>query len=153
MKLSFILNGKLVKAEVPPHRTLLEVLRDTLHMTGTKKGCESGECGACTVLLDRESVNSCLVLAGSVQGREIVTIEGLMENGEYDPVQKAFVHMGAVHCGYCTPGMVMSVKALLYRNPHPTREEMKTAISGNLCRCTGYEQILDAIELVSKEGL
>jgi len=148
MKVKFKLNGKFIEIEAEPNWTLLDVLRDKLGLTGTKKGCETGECGACTVLIDGKSVTSCLVLIGQVEGKEITTIEGLMKNGELDKIQKAFAENGAVHCGYCTPGMIMSVKALLDKNPLPTREEIKEAISGNLCRCTGYEQIIEAVESV-----
>jgi len=148
MKVKFKLNGKFIEIEVEPNWTLLDVLRDKLGLTGTKKSCETGECGACTVLIDGKSVTSCIVLIGQAEGKEITTIEGLMKNGELDKIQKAFAENGAVHCGYCTPGMIMSVKALLDKNPLPTREEIKEAISGNLCRCTGYEQIIEAVESV-----
>lgn len=148
MKVKFKLNGKYIEIEAEPNWTLLDVLRDKFGLTGTKKSCETGECGACTVLVDGKSVTSCLVLIGQVEGKEITTIEGLMKNGELDKIQKAFAENGAVHCGYCTPGMIMSVKALLDKNPLPTRGEIKEAISGNLCRCTGYEQIIEAVEAV-----
>jgi carbon-monoxide dehydrogenase small subunit len=150
MKVRFKLNGKMVNIEVQPNLTLLDVLRDHLGLTGTKKGCEKGECGACTVLLDGKNVNSCMVLIGQAEDKEVITIEGLSKNGELDAIQKAFAEKGAVQCGYCTPGMIMSVKALLNKNPSPTREEIKEGISGNLCRCTGYEQILEAVEAVVK---
>jgi len=152
MKVKFKLNGKYIEIEAEPNWTLLDVLRDKLGLTGTKKGCETGECGACTVLINKKNVNSCLVLIGQVEGKEIITIEGLMKDGELDAVQKAFAEKGAVHCGYCTPGMIMSIKALLYKNPKPTREDIKEAISGNLCRCTGYEQIIEAVEAVAQGG-
>ena len=124
---------------------LVEVLRDQLELTGTKVACGEGECGACTVLLDGQPVNSCLVPALKVQGREVLTVEGLASLGELHPLQKAFVEHGAVQCGYCTPGMLMSAKALLDHNPNPTEEEVRLAISGNLCRCTGYAKIVEAV--------
>lgn len=151
MKVEFLLNGKKISIEAESHWTLLDVLRDHLHLTGTKKGCETGECGACTVLVNGKNVNSCLMLVGHVDGKEVTTIEGLQNNGKLHPIQKAFAEKGAVHCGYCTPGMIMSVKALLDENPKPTREEIKTAIAGNLCRCTGYEQIIEAVQSVEQE--
>ncbi|GBC82204.1 Nicotinate dehydrogenase small FeS subunit [bacterium HR10] len=139
-------NGELHTLAVPVFKTLLEVLREDLNLTGTKHGCELGECGACTVLVDGEPVLSCLVLPIELQGREILTIEGLMERGRPHPLQQAFAEMGAAQCGYCTPGVVLSAKALLDRNPTPTRQEIAEALSGNLCRCTGYIQILEAVE-------
>ena len=151
-KITFTLNGKLTTISVPPNITLLDLLRDYLHLTGTKKGCEIGECGACMVLLDGEAVNSCMVLAPQVEGRTVVTIEGLApEPGKLHPIQEAFIEAGAVHCGFCTPGMVISAKALLDKNPSPTEEEIKLAISGNLCRCTGYRQIIEAVKLAAKK--
>ncbi len=150
-KITFTLNGKLTTVTAPPNITLLDLLRDYLHLTGTKKGCEIGECGACMVLLDGEAVNSCMVLAPQVEGKKVVTIEGLApEPGKLHPIQEAFIETGAVHCGFCTPGMVISAKALLDRNPSPTEQEIKVAISGNLCRCTGYKQIIDAVKLASE---
>ena len=146
MSTRFILNGKQVTSYAGDNSTLLEVLREEMHMTGVKKGCETGECGACTVLLDDLNVNSCMVLIGEVEGRSVTTIEGLAKDGELDPVQRAFAEKGAIQCGYCTPGMILSVKGLLNRNPDPTREEIQEAIAGNLCRCTGYEQIIEAVE-------
>ena len=148
----FLINGKEVQVDVPPHWTLLRLLREGLGLTGTKEGCGIGECGACTVLLDGMPVNSCLVLAPKVEGRRVETIEGLGSRDLLHPLQKAFIEHGAIQCGFCTPGMLMASKALLDRNPQPTREEIKEAISGNLCRCTGYQQIIEAIEaLRSKE--
>ncbi len=140
------INGRLHHLAVPPNRTLLELLRDQLGFTGTKCGCEIGECGACTVLLDGEPVNSCLVLAPQIAGRHVLTVEGLRQRGKLHPLQESFMDCDAVHCGFCTPGMLMSAKALLDLNPHPTETQIRTAISGNLCRCTGYQQIVDAIE-------
>jgi xanthine dehydrogenase iron-sulfur cluster and FAD-binding subunit A len=139
------INGRPQKLLLPAHHTLLEVLRDDLGLTGTKCGCEIGECGACTVLLDGQPVNSCLVLAPQIDGREILTVEGLAQNGKLHPLQESFLDHDAVHCGFCTPGMLLSAKALLDRTPKPTETEIRTAISGNLCRCTGYQQIVQSI--------
>ena len=127
------------------NRTLLELLREDMGLPGTKCGCEIGECGACTILLDGEAVNSCLVLAPQIDGREVMTIEGLAQNSKLHPLQESFLDHDAVHCGFCTPGMLMSAKALLDWNPRPTETAIRTAISGNLCRCTGYQQIVQAI--------
>ena len=138
-------NGIQYNLNVETHRTLVEVLRDTLGLTGTKKSCNEGECGACTVLMDGKPVASCLVLAVAVQGKEITTIEGLNDGEKLDPVQEAFVKHTAIQCGFCTPGMVMAAKAFLNENPQPTPAEVRKAIAGNLCRCTGYQQIVDAI--------
>ena len=138
-------NGIQYNINIETHRTLVEVLRDTLGLTGTKKSCNEGECGACTVLMDGKPVASCLVLAVAAQGKEITTIEGLSHGEQLDPVQEAFVKHTAIQCGFCTPGMVMAAKALLDENPRPTPAEVRKAISGNLCRCTGYQQIVDAI--------
>jgi carbon-monoxide dehydrogenase small subunit len=143
--LTLKLNGEEVTVQVKPSALLVEVLRDELELTGTKVACGEGECGACTVLLDGVPVNSCLVPALKAQGREVMTVEGLAPLGELHPLQKAFVEHGAVQCGYCTPGMLMSAKALLDHNPNPTEEEVRLAISGNLCRCTGYAKIVEAI--------
>jgi carbon-monoxide dehydrogenase small subunit len=143
--LTMTLNGEEVTVEVKPSTLLVEVLRDQLELTGTKVACGEGECGACTVLLDGQPVNSCLVPALKAQGREVLTVEGLAPLGELHPLQKAFVEHGAVQCGYCTPGMLMSAKALLDHNPNPTEDEVRLAISGNLCRCTGYAKIVEAI--------
>jgi carbon-monoxide dehydrogenase small subunit len=143
--LTMKLNGEEVTVQVKPSAMLVEVLRDQLELTGTKVACGEGECGACTVLLDGQPVNSCLVPALKAQGREVMTVEGLAPLGELHPLQKAFVEHGAVQCGYCTPGMLMSAKALLDHNPNPTEGEVRIAISGNLCRCTGYAKIVEAI--------
>ncbi|MBX5449344.1 (2Fe-2S)-binding protein [Thermogemmatispora sp.] len=139
-------NGERYEVAVLPHRTLLEVLREDLGLTGTKHGCELGECGACTILLDGVPVLSCLTLPLEVQDCEITTIEGLEEQGRLHPLQETFAELGAAQCGYCTPGMLLSAVALLRQNPHPTREEIKQALAGNLCRCTGYTKIYEAIE-------
>jgi len=148
-KISFVLNGETVHVEIEPHLTLLRVLRENLGRTGTKEGCGMGDCGACTVLLDGAAINSCIFPAIEADGREILTIEGLADaQGNLHPLQKAFVEHGAIQCGFCTPGMVLSAKALLDENPHPTEEEIRRAIAGNLCRCTGYAQIVEAIKAV-----
>ncbi len=143
-------NGLEYIVEIEPWRTLVEVLRDTLGLTGTKKSCNEGECGACTVLMDGKPVASCLVLAMDAQGKEITTIEGLSDGDKLHTIQEAFLKYGAIQCGFCTPGMVISAKALLDRNPKPTVTEVRKAISGNLCRCTGYQHIVDAIIGASK---
>jgi len=148
--LRFLLNGKPVRAFVKPNLTLLDLLRHDFKLTGTKKGCDRGDCGTCTVLLDEKPVNSCLILAPKVNGRKVTTIEGLGEPSRLDPLQESFVNFKAVQCGFCSPGMLLSAKALLNENPHPSREEVKRAISGNLCRCTGYTQIIDAILAAAK---
>ncbi len=143
-------NGVSYRLNIEPWRTLVEVLRDTLGLTGTKKSCNEGECGACTVLMDGKPAASCLVLAMDAQGKEIVTIEGVSEGEKLHPLQEAFLKHGAIQCGFCTPGMVMSAKALLDEHPHPTSTEVRKAISGNLCRCTGYQQIVDSVLAASK---
>jgi carbon-monoxide dehydrogenase small subunit len=147
----FRINGEDYELAIDPRRTLLEVLREEVGLTGTKKGCDEGDCGACTVIIDGKAVTSCLVLAVEAQGKEILTIEGLAEDGELHPVQKAFVEYGAIQCGFCTPGMVMSAKALLDGKPHPTEEEVRAGIAGNLCRCTGYAKIVEAILATSQK--
>jgi carbon-monoxide dehydrogenase small subunit len=150
-------NGEPVEAAVDPNRTLVQFLREDLELTGTKHGCGLGDCGACTVLLDGKPVNSCLVLAVQANGRSVLTIEGLAENGKLHPIQQAFVDKGAIQCGFCTPGMILSAKALLDTNTKPSEIEIRTAISGNLCRCTGYQKIVQAIQaaaetMTGKEG-
>lgn len=145
-KVDLKINGTLHSAEVLPQRTLLELLREEFGYIGTKKACDTGECGACTVIVDGKAVLGCLTLVLDVQGKEITTIEGLGEGDRPDPLQDSFVDCGAVQCGFCTPGMIMSAKALLDENPHPDREEIRGAIGGNLCRCTGYAKIVEAIE-------
>ena len=144
--LHFSVNGEAAEASIAPYKTLLEVLREDLDLTGTKHGCELGECGACTVLLDGEPQLSCLVLALECEGRAVQTIEGLARGPELHPLQAAFADFGGSQCGYCTPGVIMTAKALLDRNSAPTREEIKEATAGNLCRCTGYNQIVEAVE-------
>ena len=139
-------NGETYDLIIAPYRTLLDVLREEMRLTGSKKGCDAGDCGACTVLLDGKPVNACLVLAATAQDREILTIEGLARNGKLHPLQEAFVREGAVQCGFCTPGILMSLKALLDSNPAPTLEEIKIAMAGNLCRCTGYSKMFKAVE-------
>jgi carbon-monoxide dehydrogenase small subunit len=145
-------NGSAERLSVPSHMTLLQLLREELALTGTKNGCEAGECGACTVLVDGEPVNSCMMLAVEADGREVVTVEGLAPDGELSPLQEAFVAHNAVQCGFCTPGMLITATALLRRNPRPTEEEIKEALVGNLCRCTGYVRIVDAIQSAAAEG-
>src|SRR5512135_2541996 len=139
-------NGESVEVAFEPHKTLLEVLREDLGLTGTKHGCELGECGACAVLLDGKPVLSCLVLGADVEGREVVTVEGMARGPELHPLQAAFADLGAAQCGYCTPGILVTAKSLLDENPHPSRDQIREALSGNLCRCTGYLQIFDAVE-------
>ena len=151
MKLSFYVNNRLVQLETDPDRRLLDILREDLSLTGTKEGCAEGECGACTVLLDGEAVHSCLTLAVQLEGRHVVTIEGLSETGELDILQKAFVEEIAIQCGFCTTGMIMSTKALLLKNPTPTEEEIRVALSGNICRCSGYVQIVRAVDRAARE--
>lgn len=149
--INFTVNGDAETREAVVGQTLLSFIRDELHLTGTKSGCEIGECGACTVLLNGRSVNSCLVLAVELDGKDLVTIEGLMENGELDKLQQAFIDHAAFQCGYCTPGMIMSSKALLERKPNPTDEDINEALSGNLCRCGAYQEIREAIKASSKK--
>jgi carbon-monoxide dehydrogenase small subunit len=146
VRVNMEVNGEAVEATFAPYKTLLEVLREELDLTGTKHGCELGECGACTVLVDGEPVLSCLTLALECQGRAVQTIEGVARGPELHPLQAAFADRGGSQCGYCTPGVVMTAKALLDRNPSPTQQEIKEATAGNLCRCTGYNQITEAIE-------
>ncbi len=153
IKIAFQLNGKKMEAEVTPETVLVDLLRDGLGLKGTKVGCREGECGCCTVLLDGNPVNSCLLPAIKVDGRSVTTIEGLTaEDGRLHKIQEAFVEEGAVQCGFCTPGMIMNAKALLDQNPHPTEEEIKQALSGVLCRCTGYRKIVQAVQKAGQVG-
>ncbi|KUO74501.1 MAG: (2Fe-2S)-binding protein [Desulfosporosinus sp. BRH_c37] len=148
--ISLQINGETYLLNVPIKKTLLDVLREDLALTGTKKGCDSGECGACTVLMEGKPVNSCMILAVDAVGKQISTIEGIGGIMELDPIQEALVAHGAIQCGYCTPGVVMTVKALLDSNPHPTEKEVREGITGNLCRCTGYVKVVEAIMDVSR---
>lgn len=151
MTLHFFVNDQAVTMETAPERRLLDILREDLGLTGTKEGCSEGECGACTVLMDGEAVHACLTLAAQLQGRHITTIEGLEKNGELDILQNAFIQEIAIQCGFCTAGTIMSAKALLLKNPDPTPEEIRTALSGNLCRCSGYVQIVKAVSRAARE--
>ena len=145
-RLSLTVNGEHAETLVDGYKTLLEALREDLRLTGTKHGCELGECGACAVLVDGEPTLSCLLLALECDGREVTTVEGLMSDARLHPLQDAFADLGAAQCGYCTPGILITAKALLDRDPHPSREQIREALSGNLCRCTGYLQIIEAVE-------
>ncbi len=150
-KIDFTLNGKKTSRDVAAHRLLLDLLRDEIGLTGTKEGCGTGDCGACTVLLNGKPVNSCLIFSGELNGADITTIEGLKIGSEFHPIQKAFIQDGGAQCGYCTPGMLMMSKALLDENPNPTEEEIRFALSGNLCRCTGYAKIIQAVQDAAAE--
>jgi carbon-monoxide dehydrogenase small subunit len=152
LHLALTVNGEPAEAAVDSYKTLLEVLREDLQLTGTKHGCELGECGACAVLLDGEPVLSCLVLAPECAGRQVVTVEGLVKDGRLDPLQEAFADLGGSQCGYCTPGILITARALLDREPNPSRELIREALSGNLCRCTGYLQIIEAVEAAARLG-
>jgi len=145
-RISLTINGEYEQVEVPSHMTLLQMLRDKLALTGTKNGCNAGECGSCTVLLDGEPVNSCMVLAVECQGASIVTVEGLAKDGVLDPVQQTILEHGGVQCGFCTPGILISARALLDRNPNPSEDDIHESLVGNLCRCTGYLRIVDAVK-------
>ncbi len=151
MRLSFLLNGKETRVEVPPDRKFVDVLRYDLGVTGTKECCGAGECGACTILVDGRARLSCLMAAAQLQGRSVKTIEGLGTNGSLHPVQEAFIEYGAVQCGFCTPGVVLAAVHLLERNPDPTREQIREGLSGNLCRCSGYMKIVDAVEAAARK--
>lgn len=153
LRLSCSVNGEAVDTLVDDTKTLLEVLREELMLTGTKHGCELGECGACAVLVDGEPVLSCLVLAAESTGRAVVTIEGLASDGRLHPLQECFADLGGAQCGYCTPGILVTAKALLDREPHPSRDQIREALSGNLCRCTGYLQIIEAVEAASQQSI
>ncbi len=146
MEITFTLNGRAMRMDVPPDRRAVDLLREDLGLTGTKEGCGAGECGACTILVDGESRLSCLMLAAQLEGRSVTTIEGLSTGRDLHPLQKAFVDHGAVQCGFCTPGMVLAACDLLRRCPAPTRSAIREGLSGNLCRCTGYQKIIDAVE-------
>jgi carbon-monoxide dehydrogenase small subunit len=151
-EISFILNGSEVKVTVDRHLRLIDVLRRTMGLTGTKEGCGEGECGACTVIVDGKAVNSCLYPAHEIEGKSVITIEGLhVHQHKLSKIQQAFVDQGAIQCGYCTPGMIMSAKALLDSNPNPSDEEIREALQGNLCRCTGYVQIVEAVKRVARQ--
>ncbi len=150
IQLNLEINGEREVVDAKANELLIEVLRDRLHLTGTKEACEVGECGSCTVLLNGTAVRSCLMFAFDAVGKEVTTIEGLARDGELDPLQEAFMQTGAVQCGFCIPGMILAAKALLNANPQPSREEIKTHIAGNLCRCTGYVKILEAIEVAAQ---
>ena len=146
MKIDFRLNGKSVQMETPPDRRVVDLLREDLGLAGTKEGCGSGECGACTILVNGETRLACLMLAAQVNGKAIDTIEGLGSQTGLHPLQQAFIDRGAIQCGFCTPGMILTAAAFLSHSPHPTRDEIREAVSGNLCRCTGYQKIVDAVE-------
>jgi len=149
MEVRFVLNGREVKVDVKPTANLADVLRQQLGVTSVKKGCETGDCGSCAVLLDGELVNSCIVLAPTVAGKSVTTVEGLIVNGEMDAIQKSLAEHHGTQCGFCTPGMVLAIKALLNKNPKPTEQEIRRAISGNLCRCTGYQKIVEAVKSIT----
>ena len=149
MMVQFILNGESESADIAPAARLVDVLRDGFGLTGTKVGCEEGECGACTVVVDGEAVNSCLYLAADAEGKQVVTIEGLERDGLLGEVERVFVESGAVQCGFCTPGMIMRIYAFLQENPDPDKEQIKRSIEGNICRCTGYVKIVDAIRTLA----
>jgi carbon-monoxide dehydrogenase small subunit len=150
VRLTFTVNGEAVDVLVDDYKTLLEILREDLGLTGTKHGCELGECGACAVLVDSQPLLSCLVLGVEAGDRKVTTVEGLTEDGRLHPLQECFADLGAAQCGYCTPGILMTAKALLDSEPHPSRERIREALSGNLCRCTGYGQIIDAVEAAAR---
>ena len=151
MKISFVINGEYKEMNVRPEKRLLDFLREDLHLTGAKEGCGEGECGACTVILNGRAVHACLTMTGQIDGCELITIEGLEKDGRLDPLQEAFMKYSAFQCGFCTPGMILSAKALLMENPDPTDEDISRAIAGNICRCTGYSQIRDAIRAAAED--
>ena len=151
-RVNFFVNEEPVELYVDANKTMLRVLREELALTGTKEGCGAGECGACTVIVDGKPINACLVLAPELDGMHITTVEGLAKDGQLTNVQQAFVDLAALQCGFCTPGVIMSATALLQENPSPSRDEIVDAISGNLCRCTGYARIIEAIELAARKG-
>lgn len=149
MTINLTVNKKNISVDIDPTKRLIDFLRDNLGLTGVKEGCSEGECGACTIIMNGDAVTSCTILAGQADGCEIITIEGLAENGELDEIQRSFIKNGAVQCGFCTPGMILSCKALLMKNQNPNDFEIKRAIEGNLCRCTGYNKIVKAIKNVA----
>ena len=151
-KIRFTINREVKEIEVEPNRTLLKMLREDLDLIGAKEGCGAGECGACTVLVDNKPVNSCLMLAVEADGKKIITIEGLSDGINLDPLQKSFIKHNALQCGYCTPGMIISARALLDRNNNPSEEDIKEALAGNLCRCTGYQRVIDAVLDTARKG-
>jgi len=151
VKITFVLNGEKTSIDVSPDRRVVDLLREDLQLTGTKEGCGTGECGACAILVDKVSRLSCLMLAAQLEGREITTIEGAASSSGLHPLQEAFVEKGAIQCGFCTPGMIISSLDLLRRNPAPSRAEIRDGLSGNLCRCTGYQKIVDAVEKAASE--
>ena len=152
-KISYIFNGNATETEIEDHLTLLELIRDKFSLTGSKEGCGSGECGACTVIVDGQAVNACLYLAAEIDGKTVLTIEGLANpDGTLHPLQTAFIEHGGIQCGFCSPGMIMASKALLDENPNPDEAEIKHALAGNICRCTGYIQIFDSVKSVSEQG-
>ena len=153
MELKFTLNGKPHRLETEADRRLIDILREDLDLTGCKEGCGEGECGACTVLLNGRAVLACLTLAAGLEGTQITTIEGLKQEGKLDPLQQAFIEEGAVQCGFCTPGMILSAAALLTRNPAPSETEIRHALAGNICRCSGYTQIIRAVKRAAKERM
>jgi len=150
--ISLKINGQEIMTQVRPNKRLVDFLREDLKLTSVKEGCGEGECGACTVIFNGEPVTTCCMLAGQADGAEIITLEGLAKDGKLDAVQQSFMDVGAVQCGFCTPGMILTAKALLMKNPHPTREEIKVAMSGNLCRCTGYAKIQTAVEDAARKS-
>lgn len=152
MKISFKMNGKPVSLDLDPSMRFIDVVRDVLHLNATKEGCGEGSCGACVVLMDGKSINSCLLPVANAIGHEFVTLEGLKETKEFDVLQRAFAATGGQQCGFCTPGMIIASYSLLKESPHPTDEEIRAKMSGNLCRCTGYQAIVEAVKLASKEG-
>jgi carbon-monoxide dehydrogenase small subunit len=152
MRLEFTVNDKKRVLEVAADKRLIDILREDLGLMGTKEGCGEGECGACTILLDGKAIHSCLLVAAQISGRQVTTIEGLEKNGKLDPLQSAFVEEVAIQCGYCTPGMILSAKALLLENPAPTETEIRKALAGNICRCSGYTQIIRAVKRAAREG-
>jgi len=153
MFLNFYVNGKQVGINVAPDRRLIDILREDLELTGTKEGCGEGECGSCTVLIDGKAVHACLTVAIQLEGSHVLTIEGLEHKGELSKIQKVFIEENAIQCGFCTPGMIMSAKALLMNNPHPSEQDIRNALAGNICRCSGYSQILKAVKKLAGEHM